>query len=191
MISNIRQFIVLRVRTLVSIAFALLALLDIAFLEVTWVSVALLGLAFLPWILPYIRPNSGALGFTVDALALAQAIASLRSRDISDEEAGRVQKYEREDYNLTVVSLMRLRRDLEVEVRDTLDLQEPHRFNWHTALGFLEGQGLLTAQSRNELMSALSVMNAAVHGKELEQAAMERALVVGLDLLEKLGARKC
>lgn len=177
----------------VSVAASLLALAHIFVPAVTVdiIGVALLLIALIPWLAPFLESVElpGGWKFTFQELEDTTARAK-HAGLLSDEDAEPPAKYSfqliaDDDPNLALAGL---RIELERRLRDMADQADIGTRNQGLGrlMKELGTQNLLTRQQISVLSDMIHLLNAAVHAESLDPRAAEWAMETGPRLLESL-----
>lgn len=186
-----------RLRQVVSLGALLLALAHIIWpqLAIDAIALALIVIAILPWLAPLIKSLELPGGWKVELQELQKAAsraesAGLLSAEPSEKEAVfSFQSIANRDPNLALAGLR-----IEIEKRLS-SLTEIHGLNSRRpmsvgqALRALEQAEVLTNEERSTLADMVTMLNAAVHGAQVDSRAAAWAIDVGPRLLTSLDER--
>lgn len=185
-----------KLRQTVSLGALLIALVHIIWpnLAIDAVALALIVIAILPWLAPLIKSLELPGGWKVEFQELQKAASRAESAGLlaepSEKEAAfSFQSIASRDPNLALAGLR-----IEIEKRLSL-LAEIHGLNSRRPMGV--GQALralgqaevLTAEERSILSDMVNLLNAAVHGAEVDSRAATWAIEIGPRLLTSLDER--
>lgn len=186
-----------KLRQLVSLGALLLALTHIIWpqLAIDSIALALIVIAILPWLAPLIKSLELPGGWKVEfqelqkAASRAESAGLLAAEPSQKEAAFSFQSIATRDPNLALAGLR-----IEIEKRLAL-LTEIHGLNSRRPMGV--GQALralaqaevLTNEERSILADMVNMLNAAVHGAEVDSRAANWAIEIGPRLLTSLDER--
>lgn len=186
-----------KLRQFVSLGALLLALIHIIWpgLAIDAIALALIVIAILPWLAPLIKSLELPGGWKVEFQELQKAASRAESAGLLAAEASQneatfsFQSIANRDPNLALAGLR-----IEIEKRLSL-LAEIHGLNSRRPMGV--GQALralaqaevLTNEERSILEEMVNLLNAAVHGAEVDSRAATWAIEVGPRLLTSLDER--
>jgi hypothetical protein len=185
-------------RTVLSSIAAIAALAHVARpdLRIDGVTVTLIAIALLPWLSPIFRAVELPGGLKVEYQDLkdiadrAEEVGLIRQqpRDDSLEPEFPFEGVARED---PLLGLAGLRIEIERQLRaiaESHGVVVPDK-GISALLLLLGGRGLLTGEEMKTLQQLVGILNAAVHGKSVDDSAAEWALTSGKDLVLGLQAR--
>lgn len=181
-----------RIRTIFSISMIVVFLLDIFFIEVTWVSLIIIAFAFVPWILPYLKADNLPFGLGVDTKALASDIGLLNQAPKKENLEQRLEQFKNENRDNPLPNLLMVRRQLEIELREVFsDTVDTRHVRIGDLIKKLKSSPYLGNLTVDQLDAAMRVANSAAHGAAISGQAIKDATAVIMDVLENLGQRKC
>lgn len=187
-----------QLRQIVSLGALLLALVHIIWplLAIDAVALALIVIAILPWLAPLIKSLELPGGWKVEFQELQQAALRAESAGLlsdapaqKEDTAFSFQSISSRDPNLALAGLR-----IEIEKRLSLltkihHLDLNHRFSVGQMLKSLTQAEVMTVEERSILSEMVNMMNAAVHGAEVDDRAAKWAIETGPRLLASLDER--
>lgn len=186
-----------KLRQAVSLGALLLALVHIIWpqLAIDAIALALIVIAILPWLAPLVKSLELPGGWKVEfqelqkAASRAESAGLLAAQPSEKETTFSFQSIASRDPNLALAGLR-----IEIEKRLS-SLAEIHGLNPRRAMGVgqalraLEHAEVLSNEERSILADMVNMLNAAVHGAEVDSRAAAWAIDVGPRLLTSLDER--
>lgn len=182
-----------RVRRTVTLVALVLALAHLLFpsLAIDAITLGLLAVAIIPWLAPLVKSLELPGGWKVELQEMYQissraqdaGLISAESDSPSPEHS--FQLVADRDPNLALAGLR-----IEIE-RRLLRLAEQHQIPLRSRgigsiLRELDKRGVLTSEQRSVLADMVGLLNAAVHGADVDRGASEWAMEIGPGLLQSL-----
>lgn len=182
-----------RLRIIVTIAALLLALTHLIWprLAIDAITLGLLAIAVIPWLAPLIKSLELPGGWKVELQEMYQVTARAQNAGLIDADANAptaehsFQLIADRDPNLALAGLR-----IEIE-RRLLRLSEQHKIPLRShgisqTLKELDKRGVLTNDQRSVLADLMGLLNSAVHGATVDQAASTWAMGIAPGLLQSL-----
>jgi hypothetical protein len=182
-----------RLRRIVTLAALLLALAHLIWpkLAIDAITLGLLAIAVIPWLAPLIKSLELPGGWKVELQEMYQVTTRAQSAGLIDPDVGAptpehsFQLIADRDPNLALAGLR-----IEIE-RRLLRLSEQHQIPLRSRgisqiLKELDKRGILTNDQRSVLADLMGLLNSAVHGATVDQAASTWAMEIAPGLLQSL-----
>jgi hypothetical protein len=182
-----------RVRRIVTLVALALAIAHLLFpdLAIDAITLGLLAVAVIPWLAPLVKSLELPGGWKVELQEMYQVSSRAQDAGLISADLGSpapehsFQLVADRDPNLALAGLR-----IEIE-RRLLRLAEQHQIPLRSRgigsiLRELDKRGVLTSEQRSVLADMVSLLNAAVHGADVDRRASEWAMEIGPGLLQSL-----
>lgn len=186
-----------KLRQYISLGALILALLHLLWpsLSIDAITLILIVIAILPWIAPLIKSFELPGGWKVEFQDLQNAssraeTAGLLAATSSEEEQFSFQTIAKQDPNLALAGLrIEIEKRLMLLATKKVAIQKSRPMGIGQLLRVLTNEKVLTDEERGILADMINLLNAAVHGANVDQRSADWAIYIGPRLLTSLDER--